>query len=607
MKGSPRSPSRRCLARMVAAAIVASELLHAPPARADEPPDVGDETTTPAARLALAKDLFRKGVALLQADDVERALSYFLRSRAEQASAKNTGNAAICLSRLGRYDEALEMYEELLLRFSADLDAEDRATLVPAMAALRDKVGGIHLSASVNGLVVIDGRARGTLPFAAPIRVLGGKHTLRVFKEGYVAYEAHVDVPIGANIAVDARLVPLAGAGLLRVDDAVNEGFQVFVDGSTVGRVPWEGTLGLGRHLVWIEKKNRGSAPSSVAILEGQTALAQLAVADLGPPLRIEVTPPTAGVAVDGVALGLGSWGGRLPVGGHRVVVSEDGYRSRAIELVVQNKSLAPERVRVDLLRDPDSPRWPRSAKGRVLASLFGGYLGGPSLHSTAEHGCPERCFTVPSVSGGVGGLRVGYRFKLGLAPELTVGVAAFGLDLTRSEQSTFFSRQASSTVAVSYALDDRLRVVGPFVATGGSAWIPLRPELGLLARVSAGLLFARISDPITGVATASGGKTEVLVSQRDERLTKTMGFLLPELGAEAHLGSLRVGLTIGAVFFPAFGPRFTHDNTGVNPRCEAARPTAVGCAPITHLLQGERAFAPFVLWSPQAAMGYEF
>ena len=70
-------------------------------------------------------------MTLLQANDVERALAYFLRSRAEQASAKNTGNAAICLSRLGRYDEALEMYEELLLRFSGDLDAEDRATLGP--------------------------------------------------------------------------------------------------------------------------------------------------------------------------------------------------------------------------------------------------------------------------------------------------------------------------------------------------------------------------------------------------------------------------------------------------------------------------------------------
>lgn len=590
MVGSTRSRVRVGLGLLLALSTIAA------PARADEPPDVGDDMATPAARLALAKDLFRKGVALLQADDVERALSYFLRSRAEQASAKNTGNAAICLSRLGRYDEALEMYEELLLRFSADLDAEDRATLVPAMAALRDKVGGISLSASVNGLVVIDGRARGTLPFNAPLRVLGGKHTLRIFKEGYVAYEARVEVLIGATIAVDARLAPLAGAGLLRVDDPASEGFEVFVDGSTVGRVPWEGTLGLGRHLVWIQKRDRGSAPSSIAILEGQTALAQLPVGELGPPLRIEVTPPTAGVRVDGVVLGIGSWAGRLPIGGHRVVVSEDGYSSRSIALIVQNGSLDKERVRVDLAIDPESPRWPRSSKGNLFASVFGGYLGGTTLRSDAERGCPAACFTVPSVMGGIGGVRAGFRFKSGLAPELAVGVASFGLALQRSEESTFFSRQAASTVNVTYTLDDRLHVEGGFFATGGSAWIPLRPDVGFLARASVGVLFAHISDPITGTATATGESAPVNVSDRDQTLTTPLGFFLPEIGAEARLGALRVGFTVGAAFFPALGPRFSHENTGVNPRCDAADPTSVGCAPISHVLQGERAFASFVL-----------
>jgi hypothetical protein len=603
MVGSTPSRAGRGLALLLA---IASATL-AGPARADEPPDVGDDMTTPAAHLALAKDLFRKGVALLQADDVERALLFFLRSRAEQASAKNTGNAAICLSRLGRYDEALEMYEELLLRFSADLDPEDRAKLSPAMAALRDKVGAIRLSASVDGLVVIDGRARGSLPFSAPVRVLGGAHTLRIFKDGYVAYEARVDVAVGATITVDARLAPLAGAGLLRVADPTNVGFEVFVDGSTVGRTPWEGTLGLGRHLVWIQKSNRGSAPSSVAVLEGQTALAQLPVADLGPELRIAISPPTAGILLDGVALGIGSWAGRLPVGEHRVVVSEDGYRSRSIALVVQNSSLAAEQVKVDLAIDPESSRWPRPSRGRPFVSVFGGYFGGMTLHSSAEQGCPARCFTVPSVLGGLAGVRAGFRFKRGLAPELGIGVATIGLDLQRVETSTFASHQAASTIPVSYTLDDRLRINGPFLTAGGSAWIPLRPDVGFLARASVGVLFGHISDPITGDATASGEKAPVIVSSRDETLKRPLGFFLPELGAEARLGSLRVGFTIGAAFFPGAGPQFSHENAGVNPRCEAAHPTAVGCAPITHLLQGERSYGSFVLWSPQVAMGYVF
>jgi hypothetical protein len=580
----------------------------ASPARAQEPrsPDV-DAPATPAERLALAKDLFRKGVVLLQADDTERALDYFLRSRAAQASAKNTGNAAICLSRLGRYDEALEMYEELLLRFSADLDAEDRATLIPAMAALREKVGGVNVAANVDGIVVIDGRARGKLPFNAPLRVLAGKHTIRIFKEGYVAYEAQIAVSLRVPVDIDARLAPLAGAGLLRVDAAVSEGFEVFVDGSTVGRVPWEGTLGLGRHLVWIRKGSRGSAPSSVAILEGQTALAQLPVSDLGPPLRIAVTPPTAGVTVDGVVLGLGSWEGRLPVGGHRVVVSEDGYHSGAIPLLVENKSLGAARVQINLVRDPDSPRWPRASKGRPFASFFGGYVGGTGLRSDAEQACASGCFHEPTVNGGFGGLRAGFRFKLGFAPELAVGVASFNATFTRPEVSTFYSRQAASTVPVRYLLQDSIRLEGGFVSTGGSAWIPLRPDVGFLARASVGVLFAHISDPITGTAQTGATSVPILVSNRDETLLQAIGFVQPELGAEARLGSLRVGFTFGVAFFPALGPRFSHDSTGVSPRCDAAHPTAVGCAPITHILAGERAFGPFLVWTPQVAAGYSF
>ena len=229
------------------------------------------------------------------------------------------------------------------------------------------------------------------------------------------------------------------------------------------------------------------------------------------------------------------------------------------------------------------------------------------TLHSSAEQGCPARCFTVPSVLGGLAGVRAGFRFKGGLAPELSVGVATIGLDLERSARSTFTSHRGTSTVPVSYTLDDRLRINGPFLAAGGSAWLPLRPDVGLLARASVGVLFGHISDPITGDAATSNEKAPVVISSRDETLKRPLGFFLPEIGAEARLGSLRVGFTVGAAFFPGEGPRFTHENTGVNPRCEAAHPTAVGCAPITHLLEGERAFASFVLWSPQVAMGYVF
>src|SRR5262245_43588266 len=96
------------------------------PAQAPNSPPRPEE-----AKLAEAKELFRSGVKMFEARDFERALHYFLRSRATYPSGKNTVNAAICLDRLGRYDEALELYEEVLTKFGADLDEASRTALAP--------------------------------------------------------------------------------------------------------------------------------------------------------------------------------------------------------------------------------------------------------------------------------------------------------------------------------------------------------------------------------------------------------------------------------------------------------------------------------------------
>src|SRR5262245_13798149 len=115
--------------------VLAQEPVAAPPDPSLRSPEQPSEDA-----LTTAKELNRRGVALLDANDVERALEYFLKSRATFPSSKNIGNVAICLDRLGRFDEALEVYEELLVGYETGLDAEDRATIGPAMAALREKV-----------------------------------------------------------------------------------------------------------------------------------------------------------------------------------------------------------------------------------------------------------------------------------------------------------------------------------------------------------------------------------------------------------------------------------------------------------------------------------
>lgn len=170
------------------------------------------------ASLEQAKELFRQGVTLLNAGDTERALERFLRSRELVPSGKNTVNAAICLERLARYDEALELYEEVVVRFARDLDEQDRTNLAPVMQSLRARIGYLELSANVEGLVTIAGRPRGRLPLRTALRVLPGSSMLRITQDGYRAFESEIVIHAGETQRLDARLQPLPTSAVLRSD-----------------------------------------------------------------------------------------------------------------------------------------------------------------------------------------------------------------------------------------------------------------------------------------------------------------------------------------------------------------------------------------------------
>lgn len=160
-------------------------------------------------REASAREHFTRGVELLRESAWESALSEFLRSRELYPRPRTTINAAVCLRRLERYDEALEMVESLLVDFP-DLPAETAESAAQETIELARLVGSIEItSAEAGATVVIDGRARGTLPLRTPLRVSPGRRVVRVSLDGFAPFETSVDVASGARIRVDARLSPL--------------------------------------------------------------------------------------------------------------------------------------------------------------------------------------------------------------------------------------------------------------------------------------------------------------------------------------------------------------------------------------------------------------
>ena len=132
---------------------------------------------------ALALGRYKTGNELLKKSDYEGALALFLQSRDLWPNRSNTKNAAICLFELGRYPEALALYEDLAERFGADLDDEERALVATTVVELKKKVLFAKVLES-KGTFSIDDDACGALPRRGPMYLMPGTHILRVLRPG---------------------------------------------------------------------------------------------------------------------------------------------------------------------------------------------------------------------------------------------------------------------------------------------------------------------------------------------------------------------------------------------------------------------------------------
>src|SRR5262249_13371411 len=161
-------------------------------------------------------------------------------------------NAAGCMRKLNRHDEALDLLEGLLRAPPAALSDEQKENAQRALADLRGLVGTIEITRAEPGAVItIDGRARGAVPSPGPLRVVAGSHVVRVTKDMLEPFETRVEVAGGQTVRVVARLLAPAALGELRVTELRGRVLEVIVDGAVVGNTPYNGRLAPGLHIVW--------------------------------------------------------------------------------------------------------------------------------------------------------------------------------------------------------------------------------------------------------------------------------------------------------------------------------------------------------------------
>jgi hypothetical protein len=409
--GGRRSISslRRALAGGLGALFLLEGAAAAQPAhakRAAPTPTPPPAVTAPAqedqdvvARQAEARLHFDKGLAQFEKEAWEAALAEFARSRKASSTRAATKYAASCLRELRRFDEALDMFEEVLA--FPNLAPKDLKFAQDGIAGLQPRVGTLAIKGGEPGAsVVVDGRYRGTLPLAGSIRVGTGSHEIGAFKEGGDPFGATIEVT--AQHEAVAQLRSLATGGRLKVSEQRARVLDVVIDGTLVGKTPWEGPLAVGDHLVTLRGNVNldaaaecapvdtasasgkrpatgglvevGTQPVSVPIrLHEMTKLGLLAE-ELDTTLRIEPTPGGASLAIDSVLVGRGAWEGRLRVGEHKLEIMADGFLTETRRVRLERGKR--EVISVDLRRDRNTPEW-RAARNGWAGAAFGvGALG---------------------------------------------------------------------------------------------------------------------------------------------------------------------------------------------------------------------------------------
>lgn len=445
---------------------------------------------------------YQKGLGLARKGAWDAALAEFLESRRLYPSRTATASAAASLRNLGRWDEALDMFEALLRDFDKTLPADTKAAAQREIIELRGLVGTIEIEGARPGAAIsIDQRGRGEYPPIAPLRVVAGSHVVRVYKEGFEPFEQLVDVAGGKSVVIKAPLPALLRSGRLKVVEQGGREVDVIVDGGVVGKTPFEAPFAPGDHVIVLRGEGAlGSPPTPISVeLNGTTSLTLLAE-ELSAGVRIVPTPANALVAIDSVSVGRGIWEGRLRAGKHRIEMASPGFFTLVRDIVLEKDQQTNLSIALD--RDPTSPFWREPSRPSLLTFEIGSAFAFSGSFDNAEATCIGGCSQAPGL-GGFGVVRVGY--ELGM--RLGFGVSAGYFEVTQATTARSLAIYPVGLGASHSGLSDQTTSISGLLA-GGWAGFSLFERFPLRGRVTVGVLLGSAARTRSGTFSAGGGET---------------------------------------------------------------------------------------------------
>lgn len=438
-----------------------------------------------------AQTHFTRALSLFNDGAFDAALVEFRQTLALYPNRAALQNTAVTLKRLKRYDEAADAFDKLLVEYP-NIAPEDRKFVENEKKELVNLIGTLDIRViEVDATVMVDGTERGKTPLSKPIRVSAGSRFVRVIKEGYVPFEQRVDIAGKTSVVVNARLGALLRGGRLRIVEDAGTAVDVLVDNVVVGKTPWEGTLPVGKHVVSLRGEGTlGSPPAAVEVQLNQLAKLSLVVEPLACNLRVEPTPITSKVAVDGVDVGQGTWEGKLRCGGHQVEIAATDFLP--VTRPVSISEAKPGKVVEILERDPRSKTFRTTNPPRVTLDARIGLALSPNIAGEQSGACEAGCNSGLAL-GTLAQVRVGYQLGSGLGFAVDTGFL-YLRQRTTNRPSRLDGVGISDQQGVA---DDTLFLRGPLI--GGSVSVQKGSTFVFMGRLGAGVYIGAWKDTRSG------------------------------------------------------------------------------------------------------------
>jgi hypothetical protein len=234
---------------------------------------------------ALAKEKIDEGKRLIAEEKYEEALQAFEISYSLRPKSWVLFNIAMCNKALHRYVDAISSFR-LFLRSETDPTSQTRQLAESSLAELESMVGKVRIAEAPDGAkVYIDGELVGETPLKEPLALDPGRHVVRVSKDRFKTLDVEVIAASGSEVEVRADLQqPRAELKVVCSGDKT----VVFVDETSVGACPYQGTVEAGVHEVKVIEPGKETFIQTIEAAAGSMLV--IAV-DLKP--MVVMKPPT--------------------------------------------------------------------------------------------------------------------------------------------------------------------------------------------------------------------------------------------------------------------------------------------------------------------------